>query len=153
MRARKKKFHEHVLKRFDKDTGGGNFFRHVSKLLGVNQPPRWSPASLYPDKSESEAAELLADYLNSISSKYEPLDESSMPRSHNRVLPVLSTEQVAKRLKESKKPTSTVPGDINPNALKLHAPLLVPPIIFIYNNITAALTWQCAWKKKMLRSY
>ena len=44
-----------------------SFHRGVSLLMGENEPPRWDVRSLYPEKSDEEVVENLAEYYNSIS--------------------------------------------------------------------------------------
>ena len=56
----------------------------------------------------------MADFFNGISCEYEPLSAENIPKMYTRELPILTTDEVTKKLKEAKKKMSMVPGDINP---------------------------------------
>ena len=103
---------------------------------------------MYPNMESDQVAEELAVFFNSISSEYQPLDMRKIPFTHNRVLPVLTVEDVADKIKKAKKPNSTVPGDIPPSLYSHFPAELAIPITTIFNKITADLNWPMQWKKE-----
>ena len=92
----------------------------------------------------------LAAYFNQISNQYEPLKEEDVPITFERTLPVLTTAQVTDRMRKSKKPTSTVPGDI-PSLLYSRFPeKLAIPVTHIFNLITSTKQWPSPWKTEYI---
>ena len=147
VKSRKRKFHEHIIRKFDEDKSCANFYKHVNSLLGVNQRPRWSPRNMYPNHDEEGTTEILATYFNSISSEYQPLIPATIQRSFDREELRLTEAEVADKLKSCKKSNSTVPGDINPKLYNQYSELLAKPVTFIYNCIISKKTWPQEWKK------
>ena len=145
VKSRKKNYHEHVIQKLMADTTGRSFFHHVVMLLGQNHKPQWPPRMMYEGKSDLETVELLAAYYNNISSQYDPLPEQIEWGSSDRTLPVLSEEDVQKKLLAAKKPLSTVPGDINPRLCNMFSQGLARPITTIFNSITAGKEWPRPW--------
>ena len=143
---RKRVNDERILESFLSNKDPRNFHRAIKKLLGENAPPQWRPQQLYPDASHKEAAENIAEYFNSISQEYEPLNQRDVPTTYSRPIELLTTDQVAKRLKESKKTNSTVPGDLFPSLYQSHYEALAVPITDIYNTILRNKTWPNKWK-------
>ena len=101
---------------------------------------------MYPSESKKTVADNLASFFNGISSQYRPLDLTKIPVTFDRSLPVLETAEVDKRIKLSKKPSSTVPGDIPAVLYKLYSSRLAPPITHIFNLITLNRKWPDKWK-------
>ena len=110
VKRRRKKANDFIIEKLD-ESNPGKFFGHLDKLLGKIEEKRWSPSQIYPEKSDGEVAEIFADFLNQISSHYPKLDREKIPPTHSEPLPILTCEDVAKRIKQAKKLTSTVPGD------------------------------------------
>lgn len=77
---------------------------------------------MYPGKDPEKVAEILAAFFNNISDEYEPLKRDDIPKTFDRELPLLSCEDVAKKMISAKKPTSMVPGDI-PSKLYTSSPI------------------------------
>ena len=146
VKERRSKFYAHILQKLETDNNPGNFFKHVEGLLGANCKPRWTPHSMYPDMEPDRIAEELADFFNSISSEYLPLDMSKIPSTYNRSLPAIMEADVTERIKKVKKPNSVIPGDIPP-ILYFHLPAeLSIPITILFNKITKDLDWPTQWK-------
>ena len=61
---------------------------------------------MYPGKDPEKVAEILAAFFNNISDEYEPLKRDDIPKTFDRELPLLSCEDVAKKMISAKKPTS-----------------------------------------------
>ena len=148
VKKRKAGYNKHLLDKFDKDPDPRNFYHHVNGLLGGESKPRWSPTSIYPDRGEDFIVEELAEYFNSISSEYEPLNIDEVPSTFDRQLPLLTAETVEEGIKKAKKPSSVVPGDLPPCLLSRHASLLAVPVTRIFNIMTTHQTWPTEWKKE-----
>ena len=71
---------------------------------------------MYPGHQAQEAASFLAEFFNSISREYTPLDTGNLPQSHRRVLPTLSVQEVSKRLRKAKNPTLLYPAIYLPSS-------------------------------------
>ena len=148
---RKKKYHEFVIAKFKGSTDPSNFYKLVNSLLGKNQKPRWSPSELYPDLPDKEAAEKLADYFNSISNEYSPLDMAAVlatpirePDNTERI-PVISIDDVVKKFSNAKLKPSSVPGDIPHVLYKQYPELLARPAKIIFNQIARVKKWPRQW--------
>ena len=146
IKKRKRTYNEFIISKFDNEKNPGKFFSHLKTLLGHNDTSRWSPTDMYPGDSEQVVAEKLAEYYNDISSLYQPLDMSLLPKTYSRQLPVVSAADVEKKMKKSKKTSSTVPGDIPSVLFDLHADKLCRPVSFIFNLITMSFRLPTEWK-------
>ena len=146
VKQRKKKHNDYIIQKFESEQNPGKFFHHVQCLMGNAIKERWSPQQMFPGEESGEVAEKLAAFFNNISSQYRPLDRSEVPVTFDRQLPVLTEEQVVKKIKLSKKPTSTVPGDIPSVLYKMYPRELAKPITAIFNKITRQSCWPDKWK-------
>ena len=94
--------------------------------------------------NEAELAEWLADYFNGISNEYPPFDPNNCPITFERKLPIISIDEVLKKMKTAKK-TSSVPGDI-PALLYDKFPRQLAGIATrIFNQISQDMQWPRAW--------
>ena len=150
VKKRKKKLNDNILSKFENETNPGKFFHHLHCLMGKNSGPRWSPTQMFPGEDAMTVSNKLAVFFNDISSQYQPLKEGQIPTTFNRQLPRLMVAEVSLRMKKSKKPSSTVPGDI-PALLynKFHDELAVP-VTHIFNLITETAVWPAAWKMEYI---
>ena len=94
------------------DDARRNFFRNVKAFQSKERPKSFDPMDLFPGKSEEFVTRELAQYFNRISSEFQPLEPSEIPRTFHRVLPTLLPYQVEGRIKAFKKPKSMVKGNI-----------------------------------------
>ena len=130
----------------DKD-GNRNFFRQTKNYLSKERPAPFDVMNMFPNMTEGQVAELLAEHFNAISNEFVPLDFArDLPVTHSVPLPVLATHEVAMRLKRFRKPKSMVRGDIFPDLVTKFADLLAVPLTSIYNEITATKIWPEIWK-------
>ena len=146
VKKRKRKYNSHLLKKFEDETNPANFFKHIDGLLGANCKPRWSPMDMYTNVAPREVAEHLADYFNSISSEYSPLNMDNLPVNQSRELPVISDEDILVAIKKAKKPSSQVPGDVPPMVYGRYPNLFVAPVRAIFNQIVTTKKWPIQWK-------
>ena len=99
---------------------------------------------MFPDKSDLEIAEIVADFFNVISQEYEPLREENHVHDGWR----LEYYEVSKMLKEAKKPRSQVKGDILPSLIAPNCDLLAIPLTHLYNKIIESGEWPDQWKSE-----
>ena len=149
IKKRQKKNNEMIIAKFDAESNPGKFFEHLKSLAGKNVS-RWSPQQMFPGQSAESVADTLAEYFNAISCQYDPLNTDDTPVTFDRQLPTLTPKDVAEKIKKSKKPTSTVPGDI-PALLfgRFHDELSVP-VSHVFNLITSSKQWPKAWKTEYI---
>lgn len=121
-------------------------YRAIKDLKGGERPPPWDVRDINPDLDDQQTAECLADYLNSISSEFQPLHAEDIPLSYDKQYDFLQPHEVSKRLKESKKPKSMVVGDLFPQLVTEFSDLIAIPLTKIYNLIMWQYHWPEQWK-------
>ena len=101
------------------------------------------PSHLESNFSPEESAEVLADHFSSISQEFDPIDPSKFSpalqnklRQSTEIVPILEEYQVYRKILSSKKPNSSVPGDIPKKVVSSFAVELAKPIKTIFNTIT-----------------
>ena len=128
---------------------GGNsrkYFAAVKQVGSAGEGKEdWSLLDLYPDKTPAEAGNAAAEYFTKITDLFEPLEDDEQEAAIHPREPV-TVEQVAKLLKDAKKPSSTVEGDVMPRLMKIHHPLFADPVTRIFNAVFLAGRWPAAWK-------
>ena len=131
----------------DNMTAGGQrgYFAAVKKLGNPHAKTDWSLANLFPDVDEKQAGEEAASYFTRICNLFDPLSPDDLSDISRRPI---STEEVAKRLKEAKKPNSAVVGDPLPRVTKAHHQLLTKPATNIFNAVFRSGRWPTAWKQE-----
>ena len=123
-----------------------SFFKNVKAYKARDKPPEFDVRDLYPDTGDQEVAEKLATHFNKISSEFDGLQAEDIPSSYSSEIPLLSAEQVAKRLRDFRKPKSMVKGDIFPALINRSSTLLSEPLASIYNHISRTSQWPSIWK-------
>ena len=112
------------------------------------------PSHAEDDLSPQQSADIFADYFSAISQEYEPISVQNFPPNIQVLLkagdgdltkPVLEEYQVYNKLRVSKKPNSTVPGDLPVKIIKELSPELAKPIACIYNKITQSGVYPRQW--------
>ena len=116
------------------------FFKCVSAFLGEGADAPWNISSLFPDLNDLGIAETVAEYFNEISQQYDPLDMKKIPHTFDIDLRALTHSEVLNLLKTSKKPSSTVPGDIFPESIPCNYENIVVPVRDIFNSIIRGLS-------------
>ena len=126
------------------------FYRNVRSYNTPEKPKIWNIKSVKPELSDGELALQLSKFFNEISSEFEPLDQSEIPRTYARQLPLLKTYQVAMRIKRIKKPRTRIQGDVFPNLMSEFADSFAVPLTNIYNCITESFKWPACWKTEIV---
>ena len=131
----------------DNMTAGGQrgYFAAVKKLGNPHAKTDWSLADLFPDVDEKQAGEEAASYFTRICNLFDPLSPDDLSDISRRPI---GAEEVAKRLKEAKKPNSAVAGDPLPRVTKAHHQLLTKPATNIFNAVFKSGRWPTAWKQE-----
>ena len=122
-----------------------SFYKNVKAYQSREKPPNFDVRDLYPGLRDPEVAEELASHFNSISNEFEGLS-SPIPTTYSSPLPLLTSQQVQKRLQDFRKPKSMVRGDIFPALVNRSSQYLAIPLVDIYNNITLTGEWPESWK-------
>ena len=73
------------------------------------------------------------------------MDQGSIPITYDRPLPDLQVTDVIEKIKAARKPSSQVPGDIEPVLYSKFPELLAVPLTDVFNSITRTLTWPSQW--------
>ena len=104
--------------------------------------------------SAAQSAEIIAEHFSKISQDFAPLEMRNLPqriqiflsKSDMNLAPILSVEEVRKRIIKAKKPHSQVPGDLPRKLVQNCAAALANPVSIIFNRITQSATFPPQWK-------
>lgn len=143
---RQETFLEKQRDKFFQADAAKHFHKNVKNFKSADKPKQFNVADLLPDKTEKETAEAAAEFFYKISREFEPLAENDIPSSYDRALPELSVPEVAKQLREQKKPGSMVSGDIFPKLINACSDSLAIPLTDIFNCIVRTGVWPKRWK-------
>ena len=112
LKEAKEVFMEGVLTKCKKARNTKGYYKTIKMFQTKEAPVPWDIRSLYPDESDSEIAEIVADFFNTISQEYPPLPSPEREWARDSE-PIIQEYEVAARIKSFKKPNSVVYGDIN----------------------------------------
>ena len=125
-----------------------SFFRNVKAFKTAERPRAFDVRELSPGKTDTEIANELAEYFNTISREFTPLSTNQVPFTFHREIPLLTEGEVKKMIKDAKKPRSMVHGDIFPSLVNLAAEHLTIPVTSIFNAMITSHTWPLDWKRE-----
>ena len=145
---RRERYLEKQREKFTGPNASANFYRNVKAFSTAEKPKQFDVRNLCPGKSDAQVADEIAQYFNSISREFSPLEPGQIPFTYDRQLDFLTEEQVELMLRKAKKPKSTVKGDLPPRLVNLVAQHLKKPVASIYNEIIRTLVWPVAWKRE-----
>ena len=95
----------------------------------------------------SPVAEEVVRYFASVSDLLPPLDTTTKPSSCGGTqMEPLTEIEVAELIRNSKKPSSMVPGDILPHLYSAFTNLLAAAVTPIFNKIIQSSQWPQPWK-------
>ena len=123
-----------------------DFFKNVQNYSCREKPPQFDVRDLFPSRSDKEVADTVAEHFNKISSEFDGLRREDIPDAVDLDLPTLTCDEVAKKLRDMKKPRSKVRGDIFPSLINRASAMLATPLTEIYNLITRTGEWPTLWK-------
>ena len=93
-----------------------NWHKRMKVLMDTEPAKKWRIQDLWPEKSDKDIAEKLAEHFNKIARNFEQLDEKKIPRTYDCPIHDLTTAEVQVRLRTFRKPNSVVLADIPPLA-------------------------------------
>ena len=131
-------------------TGGTSTRRYFNAVKAISRnsvPASWSVSELFPDLSPTEVGNEVTNYYTKITDQFRPLVPEPTPLDARR--PPITVAEVRKKLKCSKKPSSTVEGDIMPRLVKAHYSDLALPVSIIFNAVFREGTWPSKWKTEI----
>ena len=108
IKDRRGEFNKNIHSKFIEAMDLKRFHRGVKAFLSAEEVQKWDVRSIFPNRSDLEVAEDLADFFNGISSEYEPLHTTRIPTTYDEPLPQLTVGEVSERLRRSKKTASLV---------------------------------------------
>ena len=151
IKKRRKVYHDSQRIALLAEDGQRNFFKNTKNYMSKQRPRPFEVMDLFPGKQEAEVAEILAAHFNEISNEFRPLNPvTDIPKTHSVPITVLIVSQVAKRLKNFKKPKSIVTGDIFPDLVTRYSEQLAVPLTSIYNEISRTFCWPSLWKEEFV---
>ena len=144
----KQNYYDRELERAKSTSGSKLAYTAIRNLQCSERPKQWSVMNVADGKSETEIVEDLADYFSRITSDYQPIQSGDVPEAEKRGAITFTAEGILDRLKKTKKPKGTVPGDIPPKALSAVQHLLTEPLLDIFNCTMSSASWPAQWKKE-----
>ena len=150
IKERRQNFNAHTREKFLGSTDSRSFHKGVKAFLSADEAAKWDPRSLFPGKNDKEVANVLAEYFNSISEEYRPLDRDTVPASYDRDFPIITKAEVARRLRKARKTSSMVDGDIFSSLYDVYADSLSEPIACVFNKIVQEQCWATAWRTEYI---
>ena len=123
------------------------YFKAVTKLKDQEKTPQFDIRSLYPEYSDHQICNDVANYFNKITENFEPLSNET----DNTVLPdciIVNECDVSSRLRSCKKPKSMVKGDVFPDLIDCYAEKWAVPLTTIFNKCYRERKWPSLWKSE-----
>ena len=108
----------------------------------------WNICNMEPEKDEKDVVEELATFFNKITEDYAPVRWEKVQKTYDRPTYDLTPEMIEKRIRESKKPNSTVEGDFPPRLVNNVAKKISVPLCDIFNCIPVEGNWPAPWKRE-----
>ena len=121
-------------------------YKALKHLAVAERPPPWDPGALFPSASDRDAAEEMAKYFSGISQVFAPVDQSVIPRTHDREVRTLTEQEIIDRLTHMKKPKSSVTGDPLSKLVNMHAIEFAPVLSRIFNLVRSGSPWPDVWR-------
>ena len=113
------------------------------------------PSHVDSNLTPQQSAEVLADYFSVISQEFDPIDRSKFsPALKQKLLlpsdgiPTLEEYEIHKKIVSSKKPNSSVPGDLPKKVVNTFSVELARPMEIIFNAITTKAEYPRQWIKE-----
>ena len=124
------------------------YFKAVADLMrGDHEKVKsWKINDLFPQKTDREISEEVAEFFNSISQEYTPLDPNQRGTDASSRCPEI--HEISAKLKWIKKLNSRVPGDIHPRLIQRYHDVLAIPLKHVYHRAYETATWPKLWKNE-----
>ena len=124
------------------------FFKAVNCLKHREAPKRWEIKQMFPEDSEPEIAEKVAEYFNRISNEYTPVLPPTPTESV--LFPPFNKEEIIKKLKLIKKPKGLLNGDIFGKLNNKFGDALATPLYHIFEQVRTTAEWPLLWKSEIV---
>ena len=121
-------------------------FSALRNLNCAERPKQWSIMDLDKNAPPGQVLEDTADFFSNVASNHEPIDITNLPTTYDRPMFNLTSEMVAERIKTTKRPSSSVPGDIPPKLLPELVDTMAPVFTDIFNSVGREFRWPTKWK-------
>lgn len=132
-----------VKKRAFDEKNSKCYHRAVKLLQDADCGEKWSPSSLFPEKSDLEVAEECSSFFNKISNEFRQITQPAPPEV---LLDPPEVFQIAGRLRAFRKPSSLVPGDLPPALVTKCSDVLAIPLSIIFSEVYKTCAWPSKWK-------
>ena len=103
--------------------------------------------------TSEQSLERIAQHFANISQEFSPLNISLLPpdvraniESESDKIPIMVEHDVYQKIKKTKKPHSSVPGDLPRRLVQEFSPELAVPAAVMFQNITNTGQWPKSWK-------
>ena len=146
IKKNKREYYEKEAERAGTPEVPGIPYKTLKHITDPDKKQAWTVRDLRPDKSEEEIAEELSDFFSEITDQFIPLDGRHLPVTYSSPLSPVEPHDVAKRIREGRKPLSAVEGDPIPSTITTVSDLLAIPTTRIINASFGALVWPRHWK-------
>ena len=143
---RKLFFFDDVKDKLLQSKNSAAYFKAV-KLLGNRDESGtpWTIQEMFPGIPDQEIAEKLAEYFNTISQEFVPLDRRP---SDSAVDMTPRLHEISSRLRHFKKTNSRVPGDVFKQLTSEYSDLFAIPLEIIYSKCFTNAEWPQLWKNE-----
>ena len=144
---KKTEYFEKIKKKAADNNSPKLYYDAVKLLTDGEKPETWDVRSLFPGKSDIEIGEICADYFNGISAEFDSATTEDIPPD----LPdtgqqVITRDMIARRLRDCKKVTAGVTGDVMPHLVKKYPDLFADPLERIFDMATRLREWPIPWQ-------
>ena len=112
LETRKGTYFDRESQRIKKAGKNGSWYNILSKIVDDDVPKLWSLSDLDPDKDPKTLAEDLTVHFTEVTNQSLPLSNIPASKVPDVLIPQIMENNVAKRIRNYKKPNSSVPGDI-----------------------------------------
>jgi hypothetical protein len=156
MKAEAQKYTEKIQE--DVRNGDRNSSYAALRRLGVRPGENTAnsftlPGHVDSNLSAQQSAEIIADHFAAISQNYDPISVSNFPPNLRQVLanpnmsavPYLEEYEAFKKISKSKKPNSSVPGDLPKKIVQEFSCELSAPVTILYNSILRTFEYPRQW--------
>ena len=141
-----------------KDGKKGSIYKYIRRLGNGPSDSQFKsfnlPSFVEQNLSPLESAQRISDFFVAISQEFSPLRLDNLSsqvikylmHEQDEHIPLITDHYVYQKLKMSKKPHSSVKGDVHPNLIKHFGVELTAPITKIFNQITVSQRYPSQWK-------
>ena len=146
--ARKRKYYAKECEKLSVPGANRISYKALRNVADAERKKPWTVQSLQPNLTDKQIAEDLADFFAGISQTFPPLDCSSLPRTFDRPMHLLTECEVMERLRSMKKPSSAVPIDPPPLTINKHTQIYASISTPILNDVLQGRQWPSPWSSE-----